>query len=218
MTLTAVPVKDSAINNQQAAETKKTYEQLKSELITSELIDLNGQKNPKELKAKQEYKRLDDLYIPTNNFGEQAYYKIGAEDHKVIDAGGLSSIAVNQDLPELKGKLNRKDKKAVTVHASVAWIPYILVLTNSHYKELKQNNARQADSWKIDVAAPDKLDAGHWLIIPNQAWSEVAESPYISQILSAYEICADYYIRKREPSYAAELRRAKQILTVGAIE
>ena len=218
MTLTAVPVKDAAINNQEAEETKKTFEQLKKELIDVTPIDFNGSVNPKQVEAQKEYKNLDDLYVPTNNFGGQTYYKIGDTDHKVIDAGGISSIAVYKDLPELKGKLKHGDKKGVKVRASVAWIPYILLLTNSHYKELKNANAWQADKWRIKVEAPDNLTSGNWLIIPNQAWAEVLSSPNLTQLLSAYDICADYYVKKSEPSYAEELRRAKQILVTGELE
>ena len=221
MTLTAVPIKDAALNNGKSQETKKNFEELAKAIQAAanpaKPIEFNSG-NPEEQKAIEDAKSFADLYIATKTL-TSSYYKIGEPQHATIDAGGISSIIASMDLPNLKGKKSHGAKASESVSASIAWTPIILLLTHSHSQELKAQNSKDADSFKISISAPDSIARDRFLVIPEGDWQKILLSPYKTTIIQAYQICYEYYKSKADTqSYAIQMLKAKAILQAGELD
>ena len=219
MTLTAVPTKEGAVNNQaDTVKTKAAWEELAQLYKTTAAeaanptIEISFGTNRTQQQILDEAKTMNDVYVNTTEFSSTSYYLIGSEPGKTC----LSKICAS--LPPLVGKLSASDKAPQRVPAAEAWFPFVALLTHSRYVDLVAKKDKDRSKWAIDLSNPNAIGDKHWLIIPSMSWKAVQSSQYAPAIIKVCELYYDFYNELGETSYAKKIMLIADLLRGGILE
>lgn len=208
MTIMAIPFKyspantlgtDSEADLEHAKDIRKKQEDLKNVVTTIQFGE-----NSLEVEAAEE--QVKDISALSLTLPSTSPYIIQPGDKliKIVEA--------KLQLPKLVGILNGQE---VTIPASQAWYPIILLQTATTYTSKRIPTYAK---YAIDAANPDYIVEGRYLDIPEVSWSYLYQS-YKSKCIQIYKSCYEYYKKNPNTSdWAKTCKNCADLFEKGVIQ
>lgn len=208
MSLLAVPLLQSPKANQSSKYTKENKDVTK-EFITNYANMLNPTINIVLGSVDAEAQKAKKL---PSNINELTLSGIAVNDYTIVSGDTLSKVTDKQGYKALRGSMTPSEAP-ISFPASYTWFGLIMILTNTKYKQTRDSK------YAIDLSDPDKIDAGHMLVIPQNSitWRQLQASNK-AELVNAFNVFATYYAKNGKTDLAKLYSGAAKLLNQGILE
>lgn len=217
MVLTAIPYKWSPLQNQTNEVTKVSFEehfkpydkkakaQDRNEYIDVPFGEISEEEDEvtrlaEELGMKDLVLNVSSTYTSEYEIGSNKGVSNSSPAAQKTDGSGLSAICGRPyfGLKPLRIKQKNKTGDISQINAGIAWTPFVLAATYTHYLKMRTSgvSSTEYNKFLIDIKAPDSIKTGRFLILPssNLEWSTV-KALYKEDMVRVFRTCAKYYYK-----------------------